>query len=307
MNRKGEVRESLDPLIEDYLEYLMEVGRKRHDTVKDVRCSLKRIRTAMAVLAPKKPIWKAPLVDLLRWMEHEREQGTSLASHLKYVSHLRGFLEYAWRSGHSDRNALDGFHTLDRSDRTEPKSLSEAEAKQLIEACPRSTAAERRDRAIVLILYGCGLRNKELRELRVQDVDVKKKELFIRHGKGDRERMVPIPDAVHTELLAYLLERGGKRGPLFRTDVKRRAVQSRDVSEIVQAAARRAQLAGRVTPKVLRHSYATHLMDHGVDVAVISRLMGHRSPRETGVYLHVLEGRKEEAVERLDRRSGGKP
>jgi integrase/recombinase XerD len=55
-----------------------------------------------------------------------------------------------------------------------------------------------------------------------------------------------------------------------------------------------------VTPKVLRHSFATHLMDRGVDLAVIASLMGHRSPQETGVYLHVLEQNMEEAVQRLD-------
>ena len=67
----------------------------------------------------------------------------------------------------------------------------------------------------------------------------------------------------------------------------------------MSAAAARAELTWKVTPKTLRHSYATHLMDRGVDVAVIARLLGHRSPRETGIYLHALKGRAEEAVDRL--------
>jgi site-specific recombinase XerD len=99
--------------------------------------------------------------------------------------------------------------------------------------------------------------------------------------------------------LAYLLERGGKRGPLLRTTAKQRALSSREVCRIVSAAAARAGLTWKVTPRTLRHSYATHLMDRGVDVAVIARLLGHRSPRETGIYLHALKGRSQEAVDRL--------
>jgi integrase/recombinase XerD len=111
--------------------------------------------------------------------------------------------------------------------------------------------------------------------------------------------MVPIPEAVHTELLAYLQERGGKRGPLFRTSAKQRALKSQEICHIVGMAAQRAGITGKVTPKTLRHTYATHLMDRGVDLAIIARLMGHRSPRETGVYLHALKGRSQEAVARL--------
>jgi site-specific recombinase XerD len=68
----------------------------------------------------------------------------------------------------------------------------------------------------------------------------------------------------------------------------------------VSAAARRAGLDGKVTAKTLRHSFATHLMGRGVDLAVVASLMGHRSPQETGVYLHALPGEKEEAVRRLE-------
>jgi integrase/recombinase XerD len=102
-------------------------------------------------------------------------------------------------------------------------------------------------------------------------------------------------------LLAYLLERGGKRGALFRTEAKRRRITPKDVAEVVRVAARRAELTGRVTPRTLRHSFATHLMDRGVDLAVIASLMGHRSPHETGVYLHVLPKRREAAVRQLQK------
>lgn len=117
-------------------------------------------------------------------------------------------------------------------------------------------------------------------------------------GKGDRERCIPIPEALYTELLAYLLE-SGKRGPLFRTATRGCRLTAKDVCGIVKEAVTRAGLRGEITPRTLRHSFATHLMDRGVDLAVISSLMGHRSPQETGVYLHVLPSRTEAAVRAL--------
>jgi len=289
----------LDPWIEGYLNYLRDVRRQAKGTVRDVRCTLKRVSGRAESLRPGTALWKLTLRDYLAWLELEREADTSPQSLAKYVSHLRGLLDYTWRSGRADRNVLDGFDLQDVQRPVEPRCLTEEEARRLVEACPQRSSADRRERAIVLVLYGCGLRTDELCQLRIQDVDRQRQELFVVRAKGDRQRCVPIPDAVYTEVLAYLVERGGKRGPLFRTERKARPIRSHEICRIVRCAAQRAGLDGDVTPKVLRHSYATHLMDRGVDLAVIASLMGHRSPAETGVYLHVLGNDTQQAVDRL--------
>jgi site-specific recombinase XerD len=76
-------------------------------------------------------------------------------------------------------------------------------------------------------------------------------------------------------------------------------LRAKDVCQIVRDSVTRAGLRPDITPRTLRHSFATHLMDRGVDLAVIASLMGHRSPQETGVYLHVLPGRTQAAVRTL--------
>lgn len=157
----------------------------------------------------------------------------------------------------------------------------------------------------MLLLYGCGLRTSELCALQLDDVNRERSELLVRHGKGDRQRVVPIPEPVFTELLAHLLDRGSRGGPLFKTSSKERRVDTKWLCNVVRRAAERAELVQLVTPKTLRHSYATHLMDAGVDLAVIASLMGHRSPAETGVYLHVLGDKPRQAVDRLDGNSHG--
>jgi len=290
----------LDPLIEGYLDYKKDVNKVAHGTMRDIRCSLRRVTRQMQQVRPGLPLWKLSFEDYLHYVELEREAGASPSCINKYLVHARGLLEYAWRSGRADRNVLTGFHLKDAEKRTPPRSLSLEEARELIEACPRSTTEERRDRVMVLLLYGCGLRTGELCGLNVQHVSTERRELTVLKAKGDKPRVVPVPDAVYTELLAYLHERGGKRGPLFKTWVKKRRLSIKDVGSVVRAAVQRAGRSNDITPKTLRHSFATHLMDRGVDLGVIASLMGHRGPQETGVYLHVLPSRKERAVTTLD-------
>jgi integrase/recombinase XerD len=290
---------ALEPVIEGYLRYLSEVGRLRARTVTDVRCTLKRAVAGLDRLRPGVPLWQVRLQDYFHWIEAARAEGRATRSLAKDLSHVRGLLEYAWRSGRTDRNVLDGFRLQDATVRSEPRSLTLEEAEQLVRGSPSANAAERRERLMILLLYGCGLRTSELCALDVADVNRERQELHVLKTKGDRPRVVPIPQGLYTELLAYLLERG-RRGALFRTAYRRRRIAAKDVCEVVARAVQRAGLHPGTTARTLRHSFATHLMDRGVDLAVIASLMGHRSPQETGVYLHVLPQRPEAAVRTLN-------
>jgi site-specific recombinase XerD len=295
---------TLDPLMEGYLGYLDKVGRKAPRTIVDVRCTLRRALSGLEKVRPGVELWRLKLEDYLHWLEAERQSGCTESSLAKYLSHVRGLLDYAWRSGRTERNVLDGFSLQHNQRRVEPKSLNLEEAERLVRATEAPGPSARRDRLIILVLYGCGLRTNELCMLDVAHVNRERHELLVLTAKGDRPRAVPIPEVIYTELLAYLLERG-KRGPLFRTNQRKRRLRVNDVCEVVTAAAARAGLSRGVTPRTLRHSFATHLMDRGVDLAIIASLMGHRSPQETGVYLHVLPGRPQAAVRTL--LIGGRP
>ena len=290
---------TLDPWIEGYLDYLRTVRRLAAKSLVDKRSTLKRVAVNMAQLHPDTPLWKLTLEDYVRWVNEQREAGYSARSLNKDLSHLRGLLDYAWRSGRSDRNVLDGFQLQDARRKQVPRALSIEQARQLVEACPAHTPLQRRNRLIVLLLYGCGLRTAELCQLDVGDIDLERQEVVVRKGKGDRSRRIPVPDAVWTPILAYLAERKGRRGALLRTFEKRVRIAAREVCDVVHDLGLAAELNVSVMPKTLRHSFATHLMDRGVDLAVIASLMGHRSPQETGVYLHRLPGRQEAAVKLL--------
>jgi site-specific recombinase XerD len=288
----------MDPLIEGYFSYLDKIGRKTPRTIVDVRCTLRRAISGLERVRPGVALWHLKLEDYLHWLEAERQCGRTESSMAKYLSHVRGLLEYAWRSGRAERNVLDGFSLQHTIRRTLPKSLNLEEAERLVRATTEPGPTARRDRLIILLLYGCGLRTNELCTLDVAHVNRERHELVVLKAKGDRPRAIPIPEVIYTELLAYLLEHG-KRGPLFRTSIRKRRLRIADVCEVVTATAARAGLRDGVTPRTLRHSFATHLMDRGVDLAIIASLMGHRSPQETGVYLHVLPERPQAAVRTL--------
>jgi integrase/recombinase XerD len=255
----------------------------------------------MDEIRPGVELWRLRLDDFLIWMERVRRLGKSTTSISKEISHLRSLIDYAWRSGRVERNALDGFKLKDLGTivHQAPPVLTLEQARALISNCPRKSERDKRERLMVLLLYGCGLRTGELCALDAQDLDLERQELFIRKAKGDIQRRIPVPDGVWTECLAYLAERGKKRGALFRTEIKKTRISQKDVLLAVHNAGERAGLGDSIFPKMLRHSFATHLMDAGVDLALIASLMGHRTPGESGIYLHALPGRREAAVGRL--------
>ena len=116
---------------------------------------------------------------ILHWLEAERQSGCTESSLAKYLSHVRGLLDYAWRSGRRERNVLDGFNLQHKRRREEPRSLSLEEAERLVRATEAPGPSARRDRLIVLLLYGCGLRTHELCALDVAHVNRERRELLV--------------------------------------------------------------------------------------------------------------------------------
>ena len=270
------------------LSYLDKVGRKTPRTIVDVRCTLRRAIEGLEQHRPGVDLWRLSAGGLSALAGGGASAGRTDRSLAKYLSHLRGLLDYAWRSGRSERNVLDGFSSTAHNARTAPKHLTLEEAERLVRAALQRGPTARRDRLVILLLYGCGLRTNELCcARRGSDITANATSWLCSRPRAIGRAAIPIPDALYTELLAYLLERG-KRGALFRTTAQGTTTATKDVCDIVRDAVRTRGLRADITARTLRHSFATHLMDRGVDLAIIASLMGHRSPQETGVYLHVL-------------------
>lgn len=161
-----------------------------------------------------------------------------------------------------------------------PSVLSQEEVLRLIQCTPNL-----KHRAILALLYSCGLRISELIGLRLQDFNVERKQLVVRQGKGRKDRYVSMADSFIPLLTnyyqtykprVYFVE--GQGGSIYSAE---------SVRHFLRRSCKRAGISKTVTPHTLRHSYATHLLENGVDIRYIQSLLGHAKPETTMIYTHV--------------------
>ncbi len=285
---------NLGATINGYLEYCATIKKLTHGTVKDIKCSINRLIIYCSESGLKKECWSLSLPEYIQWVNSCRDKGLSPNHINKNLSHIRGLIDYVWNLEKIDRNVLDGYYLKDSEQRRDVEIPTIDEAKKLVVAFTVKSREERLNRLIILLLYGCGLRNGELCGLNIQDIDHERREIKVT-GKG-KQRVIPLMDGIYTELLAYLNDRRSAKGAMFKTFFKKTRVRIMDVIEIVDGATRRVGIEKRITPKPLRHTFASHLAERGVDVGVISKLMGHRSPWETSVYLHAPKDKLNDTI-----------
>jgi integrase/recombinase XerD len=168
-----------------------------------------------------------------------------------------------------------------------PHVLSREEARRIVSAHRNPT-----HRAIVALLYSSGVRVSELVRLRPTDLDRDRGLIHVRAGKGGKDRVTLLSDraaeAVDRHRARWEIRSRPQRW-LFPSPDPEHHLTDRTVQKIVRAAARRAGIQKRVTPHVLRHSFATHLLESGVDLRYIQQLLGHASSRTTEIYTHVSQ------------------
>ncbi len=227
------------------------------------------------------------------YLESLQRQGCSPRTLQRRLSALRAFAAFCAGEGGAAPLA-DVAHPRARPGL--PRVLSVAEVGALLEADVPDGPRALRDRALLELLYGSGLRVSEVTGLRLADVDLH--ERFVRCvGKGGREREVPFGRRAAAALRRYLREGrpalargpGGRDAPLF--PGRRGGALTRQACwAMIRARAREAGIPRRVSPHVLRHSFATHLLGGGADLRAVQELLGHADIGTTEIYTHVTAG-----------------
>lgn len=240
-------------------------------------------------------------------------QGLAARSRARALVAVRRLLRFAEAEGALEGDPLQGVQGP-RLARKLPRVLAPAESEALIEAADPSTALGLRDRAMVEVLYGAGLRVSELVGLSLSALDLRSGLLRV-VGKGDRERVVPLgPQAIEaieayleTARPALLSGRADTSHGLFLT--RRGSTMTRQ--NFFELLRRLAKVAGiprdRVSPHVLRHAFATDLLEGGADLRSIQAMLGHADLSTTQVYTHVSRSRLRETVEARHPRGAGAP
>lgn len=228
--------------------------------------------------------------ELRDWVARLGELGRARSTVSRVVSSLRGYFRFLLEEGVIEADPAERLESPGR-DRSLPDVLSVSEIERLLAAVTPDRTYAFRDRAILEVLYGCGLRVSELCGLRTRDVDLEERLIRVL-GKGSKERLVPVgADAGHA-LRRYLresrprLERGGSEGRVF-LNRSGRPLSRMGVWKILRRYVERAGIDRRVTPHTLRHSFATHLLEGGADLASVQEMLGHADISTTEIYTHV--------------------
>ena len=210
---------------------------------------------------------------------------------------LRSFYRHLRRA-----ELIDSDPTADirppRKGRTLPKVLSYSEVKRLLDSVSGSEPADLRDRAILEVMYGCGLRASETIGLEIGSVDLKRG--FLRaHGKGSKERIVPLGREATSAVNRYL--RSGRGAMAGDSDVRALFLNQRGgaltrqgLYKVIQGRAKAVGLGDRMSPHTLRHSFATHLLSGGCDLRSVQEMLGHADVATTQIYTHLSADRIKE-------------
>jgi integrase/recombinase XerD len=176
-----------------------------------------------------------------------------------------------------------------------PRVLSEPEVTRLLES-----AGSLKEQAILMTLYGSGLRLNEVIHLQVKDIDSSKMQIRVRQGKGGKDRNVVLSEVL-LEVLRRYFRQYRPVNWLFYGQTPQRPIDERTLQRMVRALSQRAGLRERVTTHTLRHSFATHLLEHGTELPYIQELLGHRSIKTTMLYLRVSPPALRKVISPLDR------
>lgn len=235
-----------------------------------------------------------------------RENASTPVTRARKLSTLRTFTKFLRQTQRID---FDPSAALDAPMRRRslPKAVSQSQAVNMLEQ-EWGGKHPARDRALLELAYGAGLRASELVGIDLLDLDLKECMVRIR-GKGNKERLAVFGEPCRAALNSYI---GGERvtpidtkhNPLF-TNPQGKRLSTRSVQNIVHRWAIQAGLAEGVTPHTLRHSFATHLLDGGADLKTVQQLLGHENLATTQIYTHVSIERLRKSVEEAHPKSKG--
>lgn len=231
------------------------------------------------------------ITDMRAWMAHMRGQGLSGRSLARALSAVKGFYSWLHQAEGVDNPAVAAMSGPKLKPRL-PRPVEVADARELLARVEHKEAwVEARDTAVLLLLYGCGMRVSEALGLNRGQAPLPVVLRII--GKGRKERLLPVLPVARAAVASYLRACPydlPADGPLF-IGVRGKRLGARAVQKLMESLRRQLGLPGTATPHALRHSFATHLLEAGGDLRTIQELLGHASLSTTQVYTHLDQTR----------------
>ena len=289
-------KDALDPTVERFLDTLwIEQGVARN-TLAAYRSDLKLFARELA--RRQRELTTADAGDIQEYLvaRHRRAGGETFSarSQARLLSALRRYYRFLVRErvrSDDPTAAIDA----PRLGRPLPKSLAAGDVDKLLEAPVTGAALGLRDRAMLELMYACGLRVSELVKLGAHQLNLARGVVQV-IGKGGRERLVPVGEEAQHWLERYLKQArpelaGHEPDEALFLTVRGTAMTRQNFWHLIKRYAKQAGIATALSPHTLRHAFATHLLEHGADLRAVQMLLGHRDLSTTQIYTHVTRAR----------------
>jgi len=241
------------------------------------------------------------------WLAWLARSGRAKTTINRKLAAVKSFMAFLHRAGSIDSNPAASIRSL-KTERRLPQYLSTEQAAALMESFGREDLRGACAAAMIELFYSSGLRLSELVGLNISSYDTARRMVRVM-GKGSKERLVPVGSVAAEAIEVYLKERKRLRGAAGREDAlflgrSGKRIDRRQVQRLVAEGCRRAGLSRPLGPHVLRHSFATHLLDRGAELVAIREMLGHESLSTTQKYTHVSVERLKKTYRQAHPRSG---
>jgi len=285
----------LAPSIQAYLNFCRVEKGLASNSLNSYQLDLKRLSEEIG-----KPVTEIQASDLAHYVESLYGAGLSARSIARHITTLRNFYRFLIQEGQLTSDPTE-FLNQPRQWTTLPKYLNRDELDRLIAAPPVEKSTGIRDRAMLELLYATGLRVSELCQLTLSAIERESGVLRVT-GKGNKQRMVPFGQAAGRAMDLYLgsarprLLKGRASRHLFVT-ARGRAMTRQSFWKLLRGYGLQVGISRALTPHVIRHSFATHLVEGGADLRSVQIMLGHADISTTQVYTHVAQRRLRETIE----------
>jgi tyrosine recombinase XerC len=288
-----------DQLIQQFLQYLRQERGYSNFTIDAYGRDLRQFVSFYAEYANSVPldIAKVNRLGVRHYLGMLAENGLQMSSITRKLASLKSFFKYLVRQGEVNSSPVALVQSPKTSQRL-PVVLSEEQVSQLLDSLTNGTFVDVRNRAILELFYSTGMRLGELIGLNYGDLNFQRLTMRV-FGKGAKERIIPFSQRAERIVQHYLKKRRSEFGrilleaPLF-ISIRNRRIARPTVQKMITRILKTVSDQKHLSPHVLRHSFASHLLDHGADLNAVKDLLGHNSLSTTQLYTHIkIEKMKE--------------
>lgn len=286
------LKKETEKTIHNYLDYLKYQKNYSDYTIENYHRDILEFFDYLdrEVLDYKSVIYSDLRFFLMYLKDEKKDKNSSID---RKLSSLRGFYQYLANEGVVSNNVFSLLNGP-KKEKKLPRYFEYNELESLFEVCDLSNAFGQRDRLILEMLYATGVRVGELVSIKVSDINFSSRTILIL-GKGNKERIVPYGDYCEEILKLYLkdgyLSLNNQNSPYLFLNARGGKLTERGVRYLLEEIIKKTSVQKNISPHMIRHSFATHLLNQGCDLMTVQKLLGHESIKATQIYTHVTTDR----------------